>query len=144
MEVNFWNTISTLYINGIACAVRKNTILAKDGDRSTTAKSFTAPLSDEAIRQLTDYFSLNRWKTLFKKRVYFENDPLGWDYTTKDWEKVATHDGKIFEDEIKNIVVETTYTLCTEVSMKRLMEYPAPLVIEYLKERGITTCPLIK
>ena len=143
MEVNFWHTVSILYINDIACAVRKNTILAK-GERDNTTKSFAAPLSDEAIRQLTDYFSLNRWRTLFKKRVYFENDPLGWDYTTENWEKVATHDGKIFEDEIKSIVVETTYTLYTEVSMKRLMEYPAPLVIEYLKERGITTCPLIK
>ena len=138
----FWHETSTLYINGVACAKRKDTILARE-EKSDTTRFFNE-LTDEAQRVLTDLFCLHSWRTLFKKRVYFENDPLGWDYTTKDWNKVAIHDGKIFADEIKTIEVKMTYAICPNVSMKNLFDYPAPLVVDYLKERGITTCPLIK
>lgn len=142
MEINFWNKTSTLYINGVACAKRKDTILAS-GEQSDTTR-FYDELTDEAQRVLTDLFCLHSWKTLFKKRPYFENDPLGWNYTTKDWNKIAVHNGKIFADEIKTIEVKMTYAICPNVSMKNLFDYPAPLVVDYLKERGITTCPLIK
>lgn len=142
MEINFWNKTSTLYINGVACARKRNTILAR-GEQIDESQFFDT-LTDKAQRVLTDLFSLHSWRTLFKKRVYFENDPLGWDYTTTDWNKIAVHDGKIFADEIKTIEVKTTYAIYPDVSMKNLFDYPAPLVVEYLKERGITTCPLIK
>lgn len=142
MEINFWNETSTLYINGVACAKRRDTILAR-GEQSGIAR-FYDELTDEATRVLTDLFCLHSWKTIFKKRPYFENDPIGWDYTTKDWNKVAVHDGKIFADEIKTIEVKMTYAIYPNVSMKNLFDYPAPLVVDYLKERGITTCPLIK
>lgn len=142
MEINFWNKTSTLYINGVACARKRNTILAR-GEQTDTVQSFSE-LTDEVQRVLTVSFCLHPWKTLFKKRPYFENDPLGWDYTTKDWNKVAVHDGKIFADEIKTIEVKTTYTIYPDVSMKNLFDYPAQLVVDYLKERGITTCPLVK
>jgi hypothetical protein len=142
MEINFWNETSTLYINGIACARKRDTILVR-GEQTDTAQFFDE-LTDKAQRVLTDMFCLHSWKTLFKKRPYFENDPLGWDYTTKDWNKVAVHDGKIFADEIKTIEVKMTYAIYSNVSMKKLFDYPAPLVVDYLKERGITTCPLIK
>lgn len=142
MEINFWNKTSTLYINGVACAIKRNTILAR-GEQTDTAQFFNE-WTDEAVRVLTNLFCLHSWKTLFKKRVYFENDPLGWDYTTKDWNKIATHDGKIFADEIKTIEVKTTYAIYPDVSMKNLFDYPAQLVVDYLKERGITTCPLVK
>ena len=142
MEINFWTETSPLYINGIACARKRNTILAR-GEQTDTAQFFDE-LTDEAKSVLTDLFCLRSWKTLFKKRPYFENDPLGWDYSTRSWNTVAVHDGKIFADEIKTIEVKTTYTICPNVSMKNLFDYPAPLVVDYLKERGITTCPLVK
>ena len=142
MEINFWNETSTLYINGVACAVKRNTILARGKQTDTT--QFFDELTDEAQSVLTDLFCLHSWKTLFKKRFYFENDPLGWDYTTRGWNKIAVHDGKIFADEIKTIEVKTTYAIYPDVSMKNLFDYPAQLVVDYLKERGITTCPLVK
>lgn len=142
MEINFWNKTSTLYINGVACARKRNIILAH-GEQTDSAQFFDE-LTDEAQRVLTDSFCLHSWRTLFKRRPYFENDPLGWDYSTRGWNKVAVHDGKIFADEIKTIEVKTTYTICPNVSMKNLFDYPAQLVVDYLKERGITTCPLIK
>jgi hypothetical protein len=143
MEINFWNKTSTLYINGVACARKRNIILVR-GEQTDTAQFFSE-WTDEAVRVLTNLFCLHDGRTLFKKRVYFENDPLGWDYSTADgWNKVAVHDGKIFADEIKTIEVKTTYTICPNVSMKNLFDYPAQLVVDYLKERGITTCPLIK
>ena len=142
MEINFWNETSTLYINGVACAKRRDTILAR-GEQFDIAR-FYDELTDEAQRVLTDLFCLHYWRTFFKNRIYFENDPLGWDYTTKDWNKVAVHNGKIFADEIKTIEVKISYAPYPNVSMKNLFDYPAPLVVDYLKERGITTCPLIK
>jgi len=142
MEINFWSETSTLYINEVACARKRNIILVR-GEQTDSAQFFDE-LTDEAQRVLTDSFCLRSWRTLFKKRPYFENDPLGWDYSTRGWNKVAVHDGKIFADEIKTIEVKTTYTICPNVSMKNLFDYPAQLVVDYLKERGITTCPLVK
>lgn len=139
-NVNFWKETATLYINGVPCAVRKATLLAR-GFQETVEKFYKTPVTQETHLVLTGIFDLLYSKTIFTKKFYYEPDWL-MNYTTENWKLVTCNTGKLFEKDIETVKVKLEYTPYNEVSMKKLFEYPADLVVEFLTERGITACPM--
>lgn len=139
-NVNFWKETATLYINGVPCAVRKATLLTR-GFKENVEKFYEIPITEETRFVLTRLFGLVYSKTIFTRKLYYEPDWLV-NYTTENWKLVTCNTGKLFEKDIDTIRVKLEYTPYNEVSMKKLFEYPAELVTEFLVERGITACPM--
>lgn len=156
MNVNFWNKTYTLYINGIECGSRRITLFER-GDKCDlikrynndlidgVSKRYDRSLIDETTREdLSAIFGICFAQTPFTHRVYCFQGSSWFDYTNNNWNKLSGKTGRIFADDIKTLEVFIEYEIRESVSMKRLFDYPADLVIEYLKERGITSCPMIK
>lgn len=73
-------------------------------------------------------------------RVFYEiyyNDKLT-DYTTA----VILSEKPIESEVINGPHKVVTTSIETDITMKELMDLKSELVIQYLKERGITTCPM--
>lgn len=135
--VNFYDKKLSLYINGFHCAQRTVTVL----ERGMPENKERYPVGKDAHSMLTDTFGLHYDRLLFKHMPYYEDWGYGW--TTAGFHSIAPN-GVLFERDIKDMTLKIEYAPCREsVSMKELLDYPADLVIEYLKERGITSCPLI-
>ena len=137
-EINFWDKTVELYINGIQCGRRHFVILA-EGIQKNESKTFSNPSSNVICEKLC-FFNFQYFKTLFTRKPYY-SEYFG--YITDGWEKLAPNN-MLPEKDIESIRVDTRYELRKDsVKMKDLMDYPADLVIMYLKERGITSCPMI-
>ena len=69
-------------------------------------------------------------KTFFRKRPYIKIE--------YDWDDVE------YYDDFDSITIERHYEP-NDITLNELIKgYPADQVIQYLKERGITTCPILK
>lgn len=140
-NVNFWNECATLEINGVPCAVRKEIILAR-GFQDDIERIYDNYANNEVRSILAQLFDLIFTETVFTKKPYYTTNYM-WDRTTYGWELLTNGKNKLFEKDIETVAVKFEYTVrSSEVSMKKLFDYPAGLVVEYLKERGITSCPL--
>jgi hypothetical protein len=140
-NVNFWNETATLHINDIPCAVRKEIILAR-GFQDDVERTYDNFANKEVRAVLVQLFDLIFTETVFTKKPYYTKYYM-WDRTTDGWELLTNGKNKLFERDIETVVVTLEYAVrSSEVSMKKLFDYPADLVVEYLKERGITSCPL--
>lgn len=136
MNVNFYNKKFYLYINGALCAKRIIVVLAR-GQQTNEERHYAQPISAEARDILQSIFGLTYDRTWFKHKPYYYS--YFGSYMLEDYK-----DCKIYEDDIADMTVKIEYEeLPQSISMKKLMGYPADLVIDYLKERGITSCPLI-
>ena len=74
---------------------------------------------------------------VYKDTSFFRNKPLiRIEYSYCDDETYKNFD---------SISYKLAYTEVKNISLQRIMsEFPADEAIQYLKERGITTCPIIK
>ena len=139
--VNFYDKTLSLYINGILLAIRKVIVLQR-GTPENEDREYKCPIDNRGRSMLTDVFNIGYSKTLFKHRLYFE--PYFCVWMLGDGYDALFHYDRLYEDDIKDLTVKIEYEPCGEsVSMKELLSYPADLVIDYLKERGITSCPLL-
>lgn len=96
-----------------------------------------AILTDASFEEVCNYMSnvsipcFHIDFTLFKKRKFLR-------YHRR---YVLQEDEKFFEKDIKSISIQLTNTR-REVSLKEIFEHcPAEQAIQYMKERGLTTCP---
>ena len=91
---------------------------------------------------LSSIFDISYDKTWFKHKPYYYSD---WrTYLLADGERKLFSGDRLFEKDIEEICLKIEYEkLQSSVSMNSLMKYPADLVIDYLKERGITSCPIM-
>ena len=137
-NVNFWNWSAKLYVNGVECARRSTTILDR-GDYGNSSVDYKIPLDVDARGMLQKIFWLNSRETFFTHKPYYK--PSG--VCTDGWLSVASKDGRLYETDIKTLRVDVEYTLDVDgARMNKLFDYPAGLVVDYLKERGMTICPL--
>lgn len=138
MNVNFYEETATLYINGVTCAIKK-TICLESGYPEDCCQKYFGPINEETRHILTDIFNLSYWPNPLFRPPYYEADWFS-DYTTDKFKKYVCINEKLFENNIESIVVNFEYVPCNKkISMKELFDYPCDMVIEYLKERGITT-----
>lgn len=136
--------ITTFVINGEAIHQSESTYPVLK-DESDVAKEIIVVEGDSFDKFYEDAKStLNKFigslafsvayvsKTLFKKRRYV---------TFQDWFENITYkyidNGEPFSYHISVCYVETS------MSMDRLFELDSEKVIQYLKERGINTCPMM-
>lgn len=141
-NVNIWHETTILYINGVPCAVRNATLLAR-GFQENVVRVYKASVDDESRAILTKLFDLVYTTTILTKKPYYTTEPM-WDRTTSEWKKYVTCEtNKLFEKDIESVRVKLEYAVSgDEVSMKKLFDYPTELVVDYLKECGMTSCPL--
>lgn len=141
MNVNFYNKKFYLYINGALCAERNVIVLAR-GQQTNEERHYTQPIGADARWMLSSIFDISYDKTWFKHKPYYYSD---WrTYLFADGERKLFSGDRLFEKDIEEICLKIEYEKRqSSVSMNSLMEYPADLVIDYLKERGITSCPIM-
>lgn len=139
MNVNFYNQRFFLYINGILCAKRSFVILSR-GQPTSEECCYRQPICAEARDMLGSIFGIFYGETWFKHKPYYYTDWMS--YMLADGERKLFSGNMLFEEAIEEIVLKTEYERQPDVSMNKLMWYSADLVIDYLKERGITSCPL--
>lgn len=139
MNVNFYNQRFFLYINGILCAKRSFVILAR-GQQTSEERRYRQPICSEARDMLGSIFGISYGETWFKHKPYYYTDWMS--YTLADGERKLFSRNRLYEEAIEEIVLKIEYERQPDVSMNKLMGYPADFVIDYLKERGITSCPL--
>ena len=137
MNVDFYDKKISLYINGIPCGRRRITVLERCTPENGM-RHYKRPIGEDARSVLTGTFSFRYDTTLLRHRPYYKP----YFCLLKGADKLFKYD-RLYEDDIDDIILFIEYEPCGQsVSMKELLRYPADLVIDYLKERGITSCPL--
>ena len=139
MNVNFYNKKLSLFVNGVLCARRSVTLLMR-GTPENEFKKYEPPIGEEG-RRVFSRFDICQYSTLFTHRSRFDTE---WCFCLTKGAHTVFRNGRLYEDDIHDLMLKIEYEPCVEsVSMEKLLKYPADLVIDYLKERGITSCPLI-
>ena len=110
------------------------------GQQTSEERRYRQPICEEARDMLGSIFGISYGETWFKHKSYYYTDWMS--CMSADGERKLFSRNRLFEEAIEEIVLKTEYERRPDVSMNKLMGYPADLVIEYLKERGITSCPL--
>ena len=139
MNVNFYNKKLSLFVNDVLCARRSVTLLMR-GTPENEFKKYEPPISEEG-RRVFSRFDIGCYFTWIKHRLFFDTE---WCFCLVKGAHTVFRNGRLYEDDIRDVTLKIEYEPCVEsVSMEKLLKYPADLVIDYLKERGITSCPLI-
>ena len=139
MNVNFYDKKLSLYINDVLCARRSVTVLVR-GTPESEWQRYEHPIGEEGRRALSR-FDIWQYSTLFTHRSRFDTE---WCFCLMKGADTVFRNGKLYEDDIHDLMLKIEYEPCKEsISVKGLLDYPADLVIDYLKERGITSCPLL-
>lgn len=98
------------------------------------------PIGEEG-RRVFSRFDIWQYSTLFTHRSRFDTE---WCFCLVKGADTVFRNGKLYEDDIHDLMLKIEYEPCRgSISMNDLLDYPADLVIDYLKERGITSCPLV-
>ena len=139
MNVNFYNKKLSLFVNGALCAKREIIVLLR-GTPDGEERTYKHPIGAEG-RRVFSRFDIWQYSTLFTHRSRFDTE---WCFCLVEGADTVFRNGKLYEDDIHDLMLKIEYEPCRgSISMNDLMDYPSDLVIDYLKERGITSCPII-
>jgi len=137
--VNFYDKKLSLYVNDVLCAKRSFIVLVR-GTPENEWHRYEHPIGEEGRRALSR-FDIGHDFTWIKHRSYFDTE---WCFCLVQGAHTVFRNGKLYEDDIHDLMLKIEYEPRVEsVSMEKLLRYPADLVIDYLKERGITSCPIL-
>lgn len=128
--MNFYTRRIRFIINETELFPYTDTILSNEEDNIESVEYYS--IDNNTISQFVNklmYIPGKRYEeTLFRRRGFF-----------RDGFKVD----RFYVDEMKTAVIKIDYApLSYTPSFKELSKYPADKVIQYLKERGITSCPI--
>ena len=129
---NFYRMTVEAWINGEKFYSNSEIVLIADEKATDYTATYSNNIQDfvSNVCRLTDVM---RGETLFTKR------PFVW-----VWDQ-PSHSARRFIDEMKECSIKFSYEKWNHTpSFNELCKYPADKVIEYLKERGITACPILK
>ena len=139
MNVNFYDKKLSLFVNGVLCAKREIIVLMR-GTPEGEERTYKHPIGEEGRRALSR-FDIWHYFTLIRHRSCFNTE---WCFCLVKGADAVFRNGELYEDDIKDLTLKIEYEPRREsVSMNELLDYPSDLVIDYLKERGITSCPLL-
>lgn len=137
--VNFYDKTLSLYVNDVLCARRSVTVLRR-GTPENEWHRYEHPIGEEG-RRVFSWFDIWHDFTWIKHRPYFNTE---WCFCLVKGADTVFRNGRLYEDDIHDLMLKIEYEPCKgSISMKDLLDYPSDLVIDYLKERGITSCPLL-
>lgn len=137
--VNFYDKTLSLYVNDVLCA-RRSVILLMRGTPENEFRKYEPPIGED-VRSVFSRFDIGYDYTWIRHRLHFTTD---WCFCLTKGAHTVFRNGTLYADDIRDVTLKIEYEPRVEsLSMEKLLKYPADLVIDYLKERGITSCPLL-
>jgi len=145
-QVNFWNKITILSINGIVCGERNTTVLLRgiekdsviEYERPKYINSDNFSEFEKAADGILKCYGIYVGETFFTKKKYYYTELINFYINKDNWNKLVDFNGRLFKDRINSVKIVTKYVKVeNSVPMKELREYPVELVIDFLKERGV-------
>lgn len=102
-------------------------------EQGATRKTWTFTNLKEAISSLPDYAPIFTWNSHFFGKPFYGLEVDGYSFMWTSLSKKS-----------HTLTIEYNYVPC-EVSLERIIDYPnSALAIQYLKEHGLSVCPIGK
>lgn len=143
--MNFFVETTDLFVNDIKIASRSATLLRAEQPKDYL-REYEIPFTSNT-RAILDGWGISFRQKLFSSKIVLNVAYFNVFINERAWEEVRKNLQKkeILETDIFSVVAKISYAPCEETpSFNTLGKYPADDVIEYLKERGITTCQFFK
>lgn len=143
--MNFFVETTDLFVNDIKIASRSTTLLRAEQPKDYL-REYELPFTP-STRAILEGWGLWSQPKLFSSKMVLNIHYFNVFINERKWEEVRKNLQKkeILETDIFSIKAKISYAPCEETpSFNALGKYPADDVIEYLKERGITTCQFFK
>ncbi len=143
--MNFFVETTDLFVNDIKIASRSTTLLCAEQPENYL-REYELPFTPDT-RAILEWWGLCSRPKLFSSKMTLDIRYFNEYVNESKWEEVRKNLQKkeILETDIFSIVAKISYAPCEKTpSFNALGKYPADDVIEYLKERGITTCQFFK